>query len=301
MINAESVKARLKNHAKANGNMLQDELIMYGLERTIYRISISPYAKKFTLKGGIFLYALFDGEFARATTDIDLLARGTTNDVEAMKKLFVEILQFPVDDALRYDLTSLEVISITEFKKYHGVKVTVKCYLDKTRIDISLDIGFDDVIYPDRVEMEFPVLLDMEIPKIYVYSLESVIAEKFEAIVQLGYGNSRYKDFYDVYILATTHAFDGNMLKQAIIETFSHRNTGFEDVVAFEPDFGEDSIRQSRWRAFVRKKKTIVDVELEEVLELLRNFLKPVVGAIVTGENFEREWDCGRRCWKGSL
>ncbi|MCH5266188.1 MAG: nucleotidyl transferase AbiEii/AbiGii toxin family protein [Lachnospiraceae bacterium] len=301
MINAESVKARLKNHAKANGNMLQDELTMYGLERTIYRISISPYAKKFTLKGGIFLYALFDGEFARATTDIDLLARGTTNDVEAMKKLFVEILQFPVDDALRYDLTSLEVISITEFKKYHGVKVTVKCYLDKTRIDISLDIGFDDVIYPDRVEMEFPVLLDMEIPKIYVYSLESVIAEKFEAIVQLGYGNSRYKDFYDVYILATTHAFDGNMLKQAIIETFSHRNTGFEDVVAFGPDFGEDSIRQSRWRAFVRKKKTIVDVELEEVLELLRNFLKPVVGAIVTGENFEREWDCGRRCWKGSL
>lgn len=298
MINAASIKARLKNHAKESGHTLQNELTMYGLERTIYRISISPHAAKFILKGGIFLYALFDGNFARATTDIDLLAKETNNDVEAMKAIFVEILQITADDALRYDMETLEVINITEFKEYHGVKVTVKAYLDKTRIDVSLDIGFGDVIYPDSAMMEFPVLLDMEAPMIYVYSLDSVVAEKFEAIVQLGYGNSRYKDFYDIYILAATYDFDGNTLKQAVAATFDHRNTGYNDIVAFESDFAEDVIRQSRWRAFIKKKKAMVVVEFGEALELFRIFLEPIVEAIIVGEDFELKWDGKSKRWK---
>ena len=298
MINAASIKARLKNHAKESGHTLQSELTMYGLERTIYRISISPHAAKFTLKGGIFLYALFDGDFARATTDIDLLARDTSNDAESIKEIFVEILQIPADDALRYDMETLEVINITEFKEYHGVKATVKAYLDKTRIDVSLDIGFGDVIYPERAMMEFPVLLNMEVPIIYAYSLDSVVAEKFEAIVQLGYGNSRYKDFYDIYILATTYDFDGYILGQAVVETFDHRNTGYNDIVAFEPDFAEDVIRQNRWRAFIKKKKAMVTVEFGEALELFRLFLEPIVKAIIVGENFKLKWNCKSKCWK---
>ena len=298
MINAASIKARLKNHAKESGHTLQNELTMYGLERTIYRISISPHAAKFTLKGGIFLYALFDGDFARATTDIDLLAKDTSNDAESIKEIFVEILQIPADDALRYDMETLEVINITEFKEYHGVKVTVKAYLDKTRIDVSLDIGFGDVIYPELAIMEFPVLLNMEVPMIYAYSLDSVVAEKFEAIVQLGYGNSRYKDFYDIYILAVTYDFDGKTLRQAVVETFDHRNTGYNDIVAFEPDFAEDVIRQNRWRAFIKKKKALVTVEFGEALELFRLFLEPIARAIIVGEDFELKWDCKSKCWK---
>lgn len=298
MITAASIKARLKNHAKKSGHTLQNELTMYGLERTIYRISVSPYAEKFTLKGGIFLYALFDGNFARATTDIDLLAKDTSNDTEAIKEAFVEILQITADDALRYDMETLEVIEITEFKEYHGVKVTVKAYLDKTRIDVSLDIGFGDVIYPNRAMIEFPVLLDMEVPIIYTYSLDSVVAEKFEAIVQLGYGNSRYKDFYDIYILAVTYDFDGNILKQAVAETFDHRNTGYKDIVAFEPDFAEDVIRQTRWSAFIRKKKAMVTVAFGEVMALLRIFLEPIVEAIIMEEDFKLKWDCKNKCWK---
>lgn len=298
MINAASIKARLKNHAKESGHTLQNELTMYGLERTIYRISISPHAAKFTLKGGIFLYALFDGDFARATTDIDLLAKDTGNDTETIKEIFVEILQIAVDDALRYDMETLEVVNITEFKEYHGVKVTVKAYLDKTRIDVSLDIGFGDVIYPNRSMMEFPVLLNMEAPMVYAYSLDSVVAEKFEAIAQLGYGNSRYKDFYDIYILAATYGFDGNILRQAVTETFNNRNTGYNDIVAFEPDFAKDVIRQSRWRAFIKKKKAMVNVEFEEVMELFRIFLKPIVEAVIMKEDFELKWDCKSKCWK---
>ncbi len=298
MINAASIKDRLKNRAKESGHTLQNELTMYGLERTIYRISISPHAAKFILKGGIFLYALFDGDFARATTDIDLLAKDISNNTEAIKKIFVEILQIPVDDALRYDMETLEVINITEFKEYHGVKVTVKAYLEKTRIDVSLDIGFGDIIYPNRTMMEFPVLLDMEVPMIYTYSIESVVAEKFEAIVQLGYGNSRYKDFYDIYILASTYDFDGNILRQAVVETFDHRSTGYHDIVAFESDFANDAIRQSRWRAFIKKKKAMVTVEFGEALELFRIFLEPIVEAIIMGEGFELKWDCKSKCWK---
>lgn len=170
MINAESVKAKLKNKALKRGHILQEELTAYGLERTIYRISISEYVDKFTLKGGIFLYALFDGNFTRATTDIDLLAQKTSNEVENMKKIFNEIFLIEVDDALRYDLNSLVVRSITEFKAYPGVNVSIAAYLDKTQIPISIDIGFGDTVYPKRILMEFPVLLEMEVPKIYAYS-----------------------------------------------------------------------------------------------------------------------------------
>ncbi|MGB4438364.1 MAG: nucleotidyl transferase AbiEii/AbiGii toxin family protein [Sedimentibacter sp.] len=183
MISAESVKARLKNQASKRGHILQEELTAYVLERTIYRISISDYVDKFTLKGGIFLYALFEGNFTRVTTDIDLLAQMISNETDNIKRIFDEIFSIEVDDALRYDLKSLDVHTITEFKKYPGVNVSITVYLDKSRIQVSIDIGFGDVIYPERVLMDFPVLLDMETPRIYVYSIASVVAEKLEAIV----------------------------------------------------------------------------------------------------------------------
>lgn len=192
MTNAISVKDRLKRQAVEEGKTMQDKLVAFGLERTVYRISVSPYADRFTLKGGIFLYALFDGEYTRATIDIDLLAHHIPNDIAAMKNVFKNIFSIKCDDALLFDLDTLEVINITEFKDYHGVNVSIMGYLDKTKIPISIDIGFGDIIYPERVKMEFPVMLDMEIPEVFVYSIYSVIAEKFEAFVSLGLANSRY-------------------------------------------------------------------------------------------------------------
>ncbi|MGB4661269.1 MAG: nucleotidyl transferase AbiEii/AbiGii toxin family protein [Mobilitalea sp.] len=298
MINAESVKAKLKNQAHKRGHMLQEELTAYGLERTIYRISISEYVDKFTLKGGIFLYALFDGNFTRATTDIDLLAQETNNEVENIKKIFEEIFSIEVNDALLYDLESLDVHFITEFKAYHGLNVSIVAYLDKTKIPISIDIGFGDIIYPERVLMDFPVLLDMEVPKIYVYSLNSVIAEKFEAIVSLGYVNSRYKDFYDIYILASNYEFDGNELKKAIEETFHHRQTGFDDIVAFEKDFTEDAIRKSRWNAFTKKKKAMESVDFGRTVDLIKDFLQPIIENIVDKSETDIKWNSQKKVWE---
>lgn len=221
MTSAISVKDRLKNQAVASGKTFQEALTAYGLERTVYRLSVSEYVERFTLKGGVFLYALFEGEFARATRDIDLLARNMPNNVENMKKVFENIFSIECDDALRYDLDTLKVIDITEFKEYHGVNVFIVAYLDRTKVLVSTDIGFGDVVYPDRVKMEFPVLLDMDVPKIYAYSISSVISEKFEAIVSLGNANSRYKDFYDIYILADRYDLDGTELKEAVRKTLS--------------------------------------------------------------------------------
>lgn len=298
MINAESVKAKLKNQAHKRGHMLQEELTAYGLERTIYRISISEYVDKFTLKGGIFLYALFDGNFTRATTDIDLLAQETNNEVENIKKIFEKIFSIEVNDALLYDLESLDVHLITEFKAYHGLNVSIVAYLDKTKIPISIDIGFGDIVYPERVLMDFPVLLDMEVPKIYVYSLNSVIAEKFEAIVSLGYVNSRYKDFYDIYILASNYNFDGNELKKAIEETFHHRQTGFDDIVAFEKDFTADAIRKSRWNAFTKKKKAMESVDFGRTVELIKDFLQPIIEKIVDKSETDIKWNSQMKVWE---
>ena len=185
MTSAISIKDRLKKQVVAGGKTFQEALTAYGLEQTVYRLSVSEYVERFTLKGGIFLYALFEGEFARATRDIDLLARNMPNNVENMKKVFENIFSIECDDALRYDLNTLDVTDITEFKEYHGVNVSIMAYLDRTEIPVSIDIGFGDIIYPDRVKMEFPVLLDMEVPEIYAYSISSVISEKFEAIVSL--------------------------------------------------------------------------------------------------------------------
>ncbi|MEW4413494.1 nucleotidyl transferase AbiEii/AbiGii toxin family protein [Clostridium sp. AN503] len=297
MISARSVKARLKNQAKEDGRTMQDELLTYGLERAIYRLSISEYAERFTLKGGIFLYALFDGNFARATMDIDLLAHHIPNDAKEMKKAFYHIFSIECDDALRFDLDSLEVINITEFKEYHGVNVSIMGYLDRTKVPVSIDIGFGDVIYPERMRMSFPVLLDMEAPKVYVYSIYSVIAEKFEAFVSLGLANGRYKDFYDIFVLSANYNLDGSELKNAILETFAHRNTSFDDIVVFESDFTEDPVRQRRWKAFVKKKKAMIKVGFAEAIEQSKKLLMPIVEAIEQNREFHCQWNKDRKDW----
>lgn len=297
MISAVSVKDRLKNLAKEDGRTMQDELVTYGLERAIYRLSISEYAERFTLKGGIFLYALFDGNFARATMDIDLLAQHISNDAEEMKKVFQDIFSIECDDALQFDLESLDVINITEFKEYHGVNVSIMGYLDRTRVSVSIDIGFGDVVYPERMRMTFPVLLDMDAPEVYAYSIYSVIAEKFEAFVSLGLANGRYKDFYDIYVLSANYDLNGNELKNAIVETFMHRETTFDDIVAFEPDFIEDTVRQGRWNAFIKKKKAMMKIEFEEAIEQSKKLLLPIVEAIEQNKKFDYQWDRDKKEW----
>ena len=295
-MNADSIKAKLKNFAVSSGCTFQDALVYYGLERTIYRISVSPYASHFVLKGGIFLYAIFDRKYERATTDVDLLARRISNSAEEMKSVFREIFAQDVDDALVFDLDSITAEDITEFKEYHGLHISAVAYLDRTRIPIGIDIGFGDVIYPDAVEMEFPVILDMEAPKVNAYSLESSIAEKLEAIVKNGFPNSRYKDFYDIYVLSERYAFSYEKLHNAVTETFENRKTPMTmDTAAFSEEFLGDPMHQTRWNSFLKKKKAMIPVSMSDAMTQIKTFVAPLLTqtkAPVT------EWDPSAGCWK---
>ena len=208
---------------------------------------------------------MFERNYARATTDIDLLARRIKNSSEEMKNVFCAILSQDVEDALYYDLDSIDVEDITEFKEYHGLHISAMAYLDKTRIPIGIDIGFGDVIYPDVVKMYFPVILDMTPPTVNAYSLESSIAEKLEAIIHNGYLNSRYKDFYDIYILSLKNTFQYDNLSRAVKETFENRKTEITmDTAVFSDEFLNDPVHQKRWNAFVKKKKAILQVPMNE-------------------------------------
>ena len=295
-MNADSVKARLKNFAVSSGCTFQEALVYYGLERTIYRISVSPYAGHFVLKGGIFLYAIFDRKYERVTTDIDLLAKRISNSAEEMKVIFHDIFAQNTDDALVFDLDSITAKDITEFKKYHGLHISAVAYLDRTRIPIGIDIGFGDVIYPDAVEMEFPVILDMEAPRVNAYSLESSISEKLEAITKNGFLNSRYKDFYDIYVLSEKYPFDYEELRCAVTETFKNRNTPMTmNTAAFSDEFLGDSMHQTRWNSFLKKKKALIPVSMSDAMTRIKTFVAPLLtqtNASVT------EWDPIEGCWK---
>ena len=297
MISADSVKNRLTNISKATGKTMQELLIMYCLERTLYRLSISNYSNKFVLKGGVLLYALFNGNYSRTTADVDLLAEKISNDVEEMYRIFQDILSIKTNDPIIYDLKTLNVITITEHKKYHGLNVSVLAFLDRTQINLSVDIGFGDVIYPNKVKMDYPVILNDDNPIIYAYSIYSCIAEKFEAIVSLGYDNSRLKDFYDIYLIAKSFDLTGNELYNAIKETFDHRNTKFDEIVIFENDF-LDEIRIKRWNSFIKKKKAMMELSLEDTINLISKLLIPIVNALTNDEEFNKYWDSSKLTWK---
>lgn len=277
MMNVDSVKARLKNFAIKSGCTFQEALTYYGLERTIYRISISEYADNFVLKGGIFLYALFGRNYERATTDVDLLAQRISNGSEEMKSVFQKIFSRDVDDALVFDVDSITVEDITEFKEYHGLHVSFVGYLDRTKIPISIDIGFGDVIYPGAVKMDFPVILDMESPRVNAYSLETSIAEKLEAIIHNGYFNSRYKDFYDIYVLSKKYVFSYAELRNAVIQTFENRKTPMTmDSAAFSDEFLNDPVHQTRWKSFLKKKKALIQVSMSDAMDWIKAFVRPL-------------------------
>ena len=293
-MNTDSVKARLKNFAVKSGCTFQEALVYYGMERAIYRISISKYSEHFVLKGGLFLYAVFDRNYERATTDVDLLARRISNSSEEMKTVFQDIFSQDVDDSIRFDTDSITVEDITEFKEYHGLHVSTAGYIDRTRIPIGIDIGFGDVIYPDAFKMDFPVILDMDVPRVNVYSLESSIAEKLEAIIHNGYLNSRYKDFYDIYILSQKYEFLYETLRNAVVETFENRKTVMTmDSAAFGEEFLHDLVLQTRWKAFLKKKKTIIQVSMEDALDRIKVFVQPLL------EGVEKiQWNPEKGVWE---
>lgn len=215
MNNAASIKARLRNLAAKEHKPYDYVQTHYMIERLLYRLSISKYADDFVLKGGLLLHVLF-AEKARATRDIDFLARFTSNSPENLKAIFTNVCAIKADDAVVFDPNTLTAEAITEGADYHGVRMKLTGFLERSRSVLQFDLGFGDVIVPHPERMVYPSLLGMDEINLWAYSRESIIAEKFQAMLYLAQANSRMKDFFDIYMMASTYDFDGRVLFEAV-------------------------------------------------------------------------------------
>ena len=300
MNNADGIKSKLRDIAIRENKSLDYLLLLYLIERLLYRLSVSKYSVNFILKGGLLLHVILAND-ARTTKDIDFLAKSISNDLDKMKNIFSEICNIMFDDAARFDPASIKVENINEGADYKGVRVKLTGYLDKSRYILQFDISFGDVIVPKSDCMEYPSILNMERPRINVYSLESVIAEKFQAMIYLAEVNSRMKDFYDIYSLCRSYNFNGDVLCEAISQTFKHRSTSLiESPTIFSDEFAQNQDKQILWQAFQRRIRVASETTFFEVINMIKVFLEPVYRSMLEHKVFHEKWDFEKGSWKNN-
>lgn len=289
---AASVRARLLARAKDAREDFQLVLTRYAGERLLYRLSRSTHASQFILKGAT-LFTLWRGNPHRATRDLDLLGFGSP-EPSAIRAVLLDVLATDVDDdGLAFDAESLTVGLIREDQEYGGVRATLTARLDGAKILVQVDVGFGDAVTPAAEPTELPTLLDLPAPRLRVYPPETVIAEKVEAMCQLGLANSRMKDFYDLVVLARSFEFDGGLLVRAVRATFENRGTPLPggEPVALTPEFYDDAAKRQQWRAFLRKTNAEDLGDLPAVIEMVRAFVLPVLRGSVEGSRWRGGWD----------
>ena len=267
-----SVRARLLNLSKQRNEPFELLLTQYALERLLYRLSISKYKDGFVLKGAMLLRHWFDDPH-RPTRDLDLLGFGKS-DPQLTLGFFKNICSIKADDGVIFNVDSLVVDTVRDDSDYSGLRL--KCYaaIDGARIRIVIDIGYGDATEPGLDEIELLTLLDQPAPKLRAYPLEAVIAEKFQAMVYLGLADTRLKDFYDIWLLGRTNAFEGDRLARAIKATFARRKTEIpmERPDALTAAFATDPTKARQWAAFIQD-VAIDPGGLSEVIEALTTFL----------------------------
>lgn len=251
----KSVKTKLLNLMNSSGYKYMYLLARYFNERLLYRVSVSPYRENFLLKGGSLLYA-FNGLETRPTIDIDFMAQRISRNREHLEKVFREILSIEcLEDGVTFDVDGLRSEPITVEKEYPGSRFFVTAKMDTIVYPMSMDVGFGDVVTPGPVTVDFPLLLQ-DVPSINVqaYSLETIVAEKFHAMVDRDVNNSRMKDFFDCYQILTTKELDDEMLYEAIKATFDNRELAYNtNLQLFNDDFCTDEVRLKRWEVFLKK------------------------------------------------
>lgn len=286
---AASVLAKLKNKAKISGISYQQCLQLFIQEEFLRKLSKSGYEDNLILKGGLFIYTLTNFE-SRATIDVDFLLRGFSNSIEDVKSMIGKIIETSTGNDF-VSMTAKGFEEISPQRKYHGISTQIIGQIKNVRVPFNVDIGVGDIIVPKAQERRINTQLpDFEKPVIKTYSLESTIAEKFDAILQRFELTGRMKDFYDIYYLARTFDFEGTKLRAAIFETLKKRETpydrdSFKRILALS----EDEDMQKRWRYFL---KNIKDGTLEfaVVIKEMQKFLEPVFDAIVDEEEWKKNW-----------
>lgn len=289
---AVSIRARLLSLAQSKGEDYQRVLGRYAIERFLYRVGRSPYRDKFAVKGAT-LFTLWTGHTHRPTKDLDLLGWGSSSAIGEVEATIRAICEIQDDDGIVFDNESIDATRIKEEDEYEGVRVKLLAELAGARIPMQIDIGFGDAVYPETELVSFPVLLPMEAPFIHAYPRETTIAEKFHAMVVLDIRNSRMKDFYDVWLMATTWTFDMASLRTAIIASFERRGSKIPTEVPFAltENFLDDPQKKRQWQAFANQLNPKDELpSLEEVGALLRAFLLPCIAKAQLTESTIDRW-----------
>jgi len=291
-----SVIARLKEKAARDGLQLQLLLNLFCQEEFLRRIQKSRYGENLVLKGGFLLYSI-SGYAGRPTIDADYLLQNRSNELGEVERMVAEIIQISGGAPfLRFEIKNLELIA--EQRKYNGIRVSLLGFINKTRTPFSVDFGVGDVVVPPPLKRVLPVLMpEFEQPEVLTYSLESVIAEKFDAIISRMELTSRMKDFFDIYYLAITCNFEGEKLREAISETLLNRKTySTRNTISEIRQFSQDRDMVIRWSAFC-KKTLKCSMDFQGVLVVVTEFLEPVYAAILAQEKFSGTWLKDKREW----
>ncbi len=292
---AASVHQRLLNLAHSKKEDFQQVLLRYALERFLYRLSRHRSGRNFILKGA-FLFEIWGSHAYRRTRDADFLGFGDPSP-ERIREIFSSICQRPVrPDGMEFDSETVRAEEIREDNVYGGIRIRLKGYLGSARVRLQFDVGFGDEVIPEPEYKVFPILLPFPAPRLKVYSRESFVAEKFQAIVVLGMMNSRMKDYYDLFQLSQLFNFSGKTLVRAISVTFKKRFTPIplETPLGLSSDFSEDHFKKRMWDAFLNRiGHPGPHVKLERVVETLRDFLMPPALAAANKKSFNSVWRSG--------
>lgn len=285
---AASVRQKLKNKAAQDKRPFAELLQYYAMERFLYRLTQSSHADRFILKGALMLRVWQSPQF-RPTMDIDMLGK-TSNEIEDVCTQIVDIISVEAADGLKFDPATIRGERIKEDADYEGVRVRFTGTLDNARVTMQIDVGFGDIIHPEPMEAVLPTILDSPAPRLFCYSRESAIAEKFEAMVKLRELNSRMKDFYDIWLLSRQFEFDGAELAEAIRLTLENRCTEIPNVItAFTSKFIKSKNKQ--WSAFHKRLgQEHLPTDFTEVVLRIESFLQPIASALSTGVHFSQRW-----------
>ena len=284
-----SVRQRLLNISRKDKRPFNELMRYYAMERFLYRLSQSDYADSFILKGALALQVRKVEKF-RPTMDIDISQKRNDETSEIIKQI-KNVLSIKVEeDGLVFDSQNIRLEDIKREAPYKGMRVLFYGNLDSAKINMQIDISFRDVIFPEPIEkMVFPCILDFPAPKLWCYSLESIVAEKFEALMKLGDWNSRMKDFYDLWILSQEYNFEGHRLSKAIDLTFKNRGTSLkQEIMAFKQEFIKK--KEKEWSAFVKTLNQEDSPSLSNIIEALKLFLLPIVKALTTKKFLPKYW-----------
>lgn len=276
---AASIRARLKQHADITRQDFNLTLTHYGLERLLYRLSVSAYASNYLLKGAL-LFSLWYEQPHRPTRDVDLLGFGP-DDIDTAVAVFREICQIEVEDGIAFDPASVKGSGIRKEAGYGGVRIDLQAKLDGARIVLQVDIGFGDAVTPAPESVSYPVLLDdLPAPRLRTYPKFTVVAEKFHAMCLLGIVNTRMKDYFDLWILLSDDALETSELRRAVEATFDRRKLAMPSTLpsGLSDAFVQDAATQRQWAAFLKKNR-LDTLDLAEVVALLRREFQKLVAS----------------------